>query len=111
MALLAEDFAFLRQALESFVESSIQRVAYSGGMDYRFRLPADDIKRATQRQRMYGGTITDYEEFFRHYGVRASFNEKFAAFEVDVDLTRCVLDQSQSRQLSAAMALFRAEHG
>jgi len=111
MALLPEDLKFLREALRSFIESAIQRVAHSGGMEYRFRLPADDIKRETHRQRIYGGVVADYEEYFHHHNVAASFNEKFAAFEVDVDLARCVLDQNQSEQLSAAMSLFRSEHG
>ncbi|MCW0411073.1 hypothetical protein NB709_000949 [Xanthomonas sacchari] len=60
---------------------------------------------------MHGGTVNEYVEFFRHHNVKAQYNERFSAFEIELDLNRCVLDQSQAKQLSAAMALFRAEHG
>ncbi|UYK67669.1 hypothetical protein NG831_05695 [Xanthomonas sacchari] len=111
MALQASDMLFLRRALESFIETSVQRVAYSGDMHFRYTLSADDVKNITGRQRMHGGTVNEYVEFFRHHNVKAQYNERFSAFEIELDLNRCVLDQSQAKQLSAAMALFRAEHG
>jgi len=111
MALQASDMFFLRQALESFIETSVQRVAYSGDMHFRYTLSAGDIKESTGRQRMHGGTVSEYIEFFRHHNVQAQYNERFSAFEIELDLNRCVLDQAQARHLSAAMSLFRAEHG
>ncbi|WP_155518831.1 hypothetical protein [Xanthomonas euvesicatoria] len=103
--------SFLQQVLKSFIETSVQRVAYSGDMHFRYTLSSEDIKNSTGRQRMHGGTVNEYIGFFRHHNVQAQYNERFSAFEIELDLNRCVLDQTQSRHLSSAMSLFRAEHG
>jgi len=60
---------------------------------------------------MHGGTVSEYIEFFRHHNVQVQYNERFSAFEIELDLNRCVMDHAQARHLSAAMSLFRAEHG
>ena len=104
------DLSFLESAFLSFVETSVHRVAHSGDMVYRYRITASDIKAKTGRQRLHGAVITECVQFFEHHGAHASYDEKFTAFEVIIDLNRAVLTPSQAKFLSKAMELYRAEN-
>lgn len=104
------DLTFLENVLQSFVETSIHRVAHSGDMRYRYRIAAADIKASTGRQRLHGAVIDEYVQFFAHQGAQAGYDEAFSSFDVAIDLNQVVLSPTQARFLSTAMSLYRTEH-
>lgn len=105
-----QDISFLEQSLADFIETSINRIAHSGTMQYRYRLTAADAKTGTDRQRLHESVIDAYENFFASHGGKCEYDPNFATFNVLIDLDRCVLNPAQARQLSAAMGLYRTEH-
>lgn len=108
--MLPQDVNFLEQALADFIETSINRVAHSGTMQFRYKLKAADAKAGTDRQRLHESVIDAYQAFFASHGVSCEYDPTFSTFNVVIDLDSCVLNPAEARQLSAAMSLYRAEH-
>jgi hypothetical protein len=104
------DLGYLQNALSSFIDASIQRVAHSGDLIYWFRITAAELKAATGRQRLHDTVIGDCVAFFESYRVTADYDENFQAFNIKMDLNFCVLDPQQAAFLSTAMNTFRAEN-
>ncbi|WP_139132515.1 hypothetical protein [Pseudomonas sp. 24 R 17] len=105
------DLQFLNARLRSFIEASISRVAHRGFMNYDFQISADEIRQATNRQRMTQQLIQGYVGFFARYNVSAEYDPTYAAFSITLDLNDCTLTHDQAEYLSAAMAAYRTENG
>lgn len=108
--MLSQDRVYLENALSSFIETSIHRVAHSGDMQYTYRITAAEVKDATDRQRLHESIIADYLQFFANHHVDAAYDADFASFSITVDLNRCVLSPAQAKFLSTAMETFRVEN-
>jgi hypothetical protein len=106
----SQDRVFLENALSSFIQTSINRVAHSGDMTYAYRITAAEVKAATNRQRLHAAVISEYQQFFANHHVAADYDSDFESFAITMDLNRCVLSPQQAGFLSAAMETFRSEH-
>ncbi|MCX4150019.1 MULTISPECIES: hypothetical protein [Paraburkholderia] len=106
----SQDLVFLENALSSFIETAIHRVAHSGDMQYSYRITAAEVKEATDRQRLHEAIISEYQQFFANHHVGAAYDAGFASFSITIDLNRCVLSPAQAKFLSTAMETFRAEN-
>jgi hypothetical protein len=104
------DRAYFQEVLDNFILAGINRVSHSGDMVHLFRLGADELKHATDRQRLHDTVIEDVETFFHGAQVDAKYDSDRATFDISLNLCRCALNQSQSAALSTAMEMFRAEH-
>jgi hypothetical protein len=104
------DLNYLENALDSFIETSVHRVAHSGDMCFRYRITTADVKAATGRSRFHDSTIREYRSYFEHHKISAEYDEEFASFNIGVDLNDIILTPTQAKFLSTAMELFRAEH-
>lgn len=105
-----QDRTYLQGVLDAFIDTSIQRVAHSGEMAHRYRLTADEVRRNTGRQRLHDSVLDDVEAFFRNSNVGITYDRNFGTFDINLDLSRCALNQAQAMFLSTAMSKFRIEH-
>lgn len=106
-----EDRRYLDSVYNSFVEVSTQRVAYTGDLTHYFRITDNEIKAATNRQRLHDSVINDVIGFFGYMNVHANYDGQYGSFEVTLDLSRCSLTAAQSQALSVAMRFYQSEHG
>lgn len=100
------DVSVVKNALEAFVASSINRLSVSGDQRYTYNLDVGDLN----RQRLHASLIGDVVEFFRGRNVQADFDSRSNSFTVVVDLSHCILSPQQARAYTEAMETFRATH-
>lgn len=100
----AQDLTFLERALNAFIDASIMRASNSRQMEHSFRISANEIKAATGRERLQGAIIQDYKNFFANYGVNAEYDGTIAAFDITLNLQRCVLNHTQAANFATAVA-------
>ena len=105
------DVKFAEEALGSFICSSINRVSESGVLSHKYRLTEMEIKEATNRQRLKQTVIDDYVAYFADHDVVAEYKEVSETITLRLDLSDCVLNARQARDLATAMSHYRAEHG
>jgi len=105
-----EDVKYAEEALGSFIYSSINRVSESGVMSHKYRMSALEIKEATNRQRLKQPVIDDYLKYFAEHDVKAEYKEASESISITMDLSDCVLNARQARDLAAAMSLWRVEN-
>ncbi|WP_244121525.1 hypothetical protein [Burkholderia gladioli] len=87
---------------DAFIGSSIQRVARSGDQVYQFEIPAEDIKKAFNVERLREPTVEEVQNFFARKNVRAEY-EQGEGFQVTVDLNRASLGPADARNLAIAL--------
>jgi hypothetical protein len=105
------DRIYLQKVVDDFIFAAINRASLSGGMVYLFRLGVDELKGATDRQRLHETVVADVISFFSGAQIAASYDQDRATFDISLDLSQCTLNQAQSAGLSAAMENFRCENG
>ena len=103
---MPDEFIYLERALAAFIDVSIQRVAHSGSMIYRYRMTAEEIRSSTGRQRIHDSVIDDVLSFFSSVNVIANYSRTFGVFDITLDLNSCLLNQAQAGSLATAMSYF-----
>ncbi len=93
---------YLQNVYDAFIGSSIQRVARSGDQVYQFEIPAEDIKKAFNVERLREPTVEEVQNFFARKNVRAEY-EQGEGFQVTVDLNRASLGPADARNLAIAL--------
>lgn len=97
----------LESKVTDFVLASINRVSVTGDLCHRYRITVQEIKDATGLQRLHEGSVVSY--LSANFNIDATLDKAAGVFQVELDLTKCVLDARQSSSLSTAMEMFRAE--
>lgn len=101
------DRTYLQGVLDAYVDVSIQRIAHSGVLSYRYRLSGAELRAATGRQRLHEAIIDDVTSFFAVANADANYDAKRDTFDIVVDLNNCILNRHQAEFLSVAMTTFR----
>lgn len=95
---------FVESEVTSFVDVALMRTFNSGDRSFNFTISANEIKRATDRERLRPEMVAQVTEFIeKRYEMPAHYDEDLASFEIKVDLDSCKLNGEQSRNYLIAV--------
>jgi hypothetical protein len=101
------DRLYLQGVLDAYVDVSIQRIAHSGVLNYRYRLSGAELRAATGRQRLHETIVNDVVSFFANANADVEYDARRDNFDIVIDLNNCILNRAQAEFLSVAMTTFR----
>lgn len=90
---------YLYKCVDIFIGTAITRCRDTGETFHRFNLMSDQIRDATDRERLHPEVII---RFFDSFSISCTHNRQIGIYAIALDLNTCVLSPSQAEQFSAA---------
>lgn len=89
--------------LDELISSSIFKSSESGVMIHDYRIPLRELG----RQRLTDQLSAEFHRACDGYDLKCEYDDEMSSFRVRVDLKRCVMTPSQTRDMNTALAHYR----
>lgn len=93
----SKDIQLAEASMDAFIAASIARFQETGEMQHLYKLDDEEIKEATNRERIKEEVRESYLKYFTGAGVSATYTPAFKMIHVHVDLETFPLKADQAR--------------